>query len=131
MPRQATRDTEFMGYHVPEGTQVFVNTWAIGRDPDAWDDLLEFRPERFLGSKLNFKGHKYKFIPFGAGQRMCTSVPLARCMLHLILASLLHEFSWEFDSRIDAETVDMRHKLGMTMRKYEPLLAVPKKSNGL
>lgn len=131
VPRRAMEDTEFMGYHVPKDTQVFVNAWAIGRDPDAWEDPLEFRPERFLGSKVDFKGQNYEFIPFGAGRRMCAGVPLAQRMLYLILASLLHEFDWELDSRTDAKTIDMRDRLGIAMRKYEPLLAVPKKSSGL
>ncbi|XP_054801571.1 cytochrome P450 76A2-like [Prosopis cineraria] len=32
--------------------QVLVNAWAIGREPDAWEDPLAFKPERFLGSKI-------------------------------------------------------------------------------
>lgn len=131
VPRRAMEDTEFMDYHIPENTQVFVNAWAIGRDPDVWVDPLEFTPERFLGSKLDFKGQNYEFIPFGAGRRMCAGVPLAQRVLHLLLGSLLHEFDWELDSRMDANAVDMRDRLGVTMRKYEPLLAVPKRSNGL
>ncbi|OWM69650.1 cytochrome P450 76A2-like [Punica granatum] len=131
VPRRALEDTEFMGYQIPKNTQVFVNAWAIGRDPNVWADPLEFKPERFLGSKLDFKGQNYEFIPFGAGRRMCAGVPLAQRVLHLLLGSLLHEFDWEFDSRIDPKTIDMRDRLGVTMRKYEPLLAVPKKRNGL
>lgn len=131
VPRRAMEDTEFMGYRVPKDTQVFVNTWAIGRDPDVWADPLGFQPERFLGSKLDFKGQNYEFIPFGAGRRMCAGVPLAQRILHIVLGSLVHEFDWEFDSGIDASALDMRDRLGVTMRKYEPLLAVPKKRNGL
>lgn len=37
VPRRAMEDTHFMGYHIPKDTQVFVNAWAIGRDPDAWE----------------------------------------------------------------------------------------------
>ncbi|KAL3716451.1 hypothetical protein ACJRO7_008106 [Eucalyptus globulus] len=127
VPRKAMANTIFMGYDIPKNTQVFVNSWAIGRDPDVWEDPMAFKPERFIGSKLDYKGQHYEFIPFGAGRRMCAGVPLAHRVLHLALSSLLHEFNWEFDSRIDAKTIDMRDRVGMTMRKYVPLLVVPKR----
>ncbi|KAI3433980.1 uncharacterized protein J3R85_006958 [Psidium guajava] len=127
VPRRAMRDTVFMGYNIPKNTQVFVNTWAIGRDPDVWEDPTAFKPERFIGSKLDYKGQHFEFIPFGAGRRMCAGVPLAHRVLHLAFGSLLHEFDWEFDGRRDPKTIDMRDRLGVTMRKYVPLLAVPKK----
>ncbi|KAF2307501.1 hypothetical protein GH714_029208 [Hevea brasiliensis] len=34
LSRNTIQDTNFMGYHIPKNTQVFVNAWAIGRDPD-------------------------------------------------------------------------------------------------
>ncbi|KAK3406214.1 hypothetical protein EUGRSUZ_K02376 [Eucalyptus grandis] len=92
VPRRAMANTVFMDSDIPKNTQVFVNTWAIGRDPD--------------------KGQHYEFIPFGAGRRMCAGMPLAHRMLHLALSSLLHEFNWEFDGRIDAKTIDMRDREG-------------------
>ncbi|KAL3357163.1 hypothetical protein AABB24_017714 [Solanum stoloniferum] len=49
IPRETIQDTKFMGYDVPKGTQVLVNAWAIGRDPECWDDPMSFKPERLLG----------------------------------------------------------------------------------
>ncbi|KAK3024739.1 hypothetical protein RJ639_044676 [Escallonia herrerae] len=128
VPRKAIRDTNFLGYNTPKDTQVLVNAWAIGRDPEYWDDPLVFRPERFLGSKTEYKGQHFEFIPFGAGRRMCAGVPLAHRMLHLVLGSLLHEFDWELESHVTAETMDMTDRLGIAVRKSEPLKAIPKKS---
>ncbi|KAK2983746.1 hypothetical protein RJ640_024099, partial [Escallonia rubra] len=124
----AIQDTNFMGYNIPKNTQVFFNAWAIGRDPEYWDDPLVFKPERFLGSKTEYKGQHFGFIPFGAGRRMCAGVPLAHRMLHLVLGSLLHEFDWELESHVTAETMDMTGRLGFSVRKSEPLKAIPKKS---
>ncbi|KAM7478277.1 hypothetical protein LguiA_026490 [Lonicera macranthoides] len=45
VPRKAIEDASFMGYHIPKNTQVFVNVWAIGRDPECCDDPLSFIPE--------------------------------------------------------------------------------------
>lgn len=124
VPRRAMEDTNFQGYHIPKDTQVLVNAWAIGRDPEVWDEPWSFKPERFLGSTVDYKGQNYELIPFGAGRRMCAGVPLAHRMLHLILGSLLHQFDWELDCK---EKIDMNDRMGITVRKAEPLIAVPKR----
>ena len=129
IPREAKNDTNFMGYSIPKNTQVLINAWAIGRDPDAWDDPLCFKPERFLGSKLDYKGQDFEYIPFGAGRRICAGLVLAHRLLHLTLGSLIHEFEWKLGGQVNPETLDMKERLGITSRKLEPLLAVPTKCN--
>ncbi|KAI7738854.1 hypothetical protein M8C21_012271, partial [Ambrosia artemisiifolia] len=127
VPRKASHDTTFMGYHIPKDTQLFVNAWAIGRDPECWENPNSFEPERFSGSKVDYKGQHFELIPFGAGRRMCVGVPLAQRVLHLVLGSLLHEFDWEVESNVKPEALDMRDKMGIVVRKLEPLKAIPKK----
>ncbi|BFG38730.1 hypothetical protein CerSpe_250040 [Prunus speciosa] len=128
IPRKAMEDTKFMNYSIPKNTQVFVNAYAIGRDPDVWvDEPNSFKPERFIGSKTDYKGQHYEFIPFGAGRRVCAGLPLAHRMLHLTLGLLLHQFDWSLDGNVTRGTMDWKEKLGITMRKSQPLLAVPKK----
>ena len=89
-----------------------------------WDDPLSFKPERFIGTKIDYKGQHYELIPFGAGRRMCAGMPLAHRVLHLILGSLLHKFDWELDGNVTRETIDMKDRLGITIRKNEALLVV-------
>lgn len=48
LPRQAVRDTTVGGYHVPEGTIVYANNYALTHDPKWWIRPEEFRPTRFL-----------------------------------------------------------------------------------
>lgn len=117
-----------MGFHIPKDTKALVNAWAIARDPDAWDDPL-FNPKRFLGTKVDYRGQNFELIPFGAGRRICAAVPLAHRVLHLILGSLLYKFDWELDGNVTPGTMDMKDDLGITGRKFEPLVAVPKKCN--
>eukprot|EP00257_Ricinus_communis_P021114 XP_015580519.2 cytochrome P450 76A1 [Ricinus communis] len=103
IPRNTKEDTTFMGYFIRKDTQVFVNAWAIGRDPDAWEDPLSFKPERFLGSNIDYKGQNFELLPFGSGRRICVGIPLAHRVLHLALASLLHCFDWELGSNSTPE----------------------------
>lgn len=44
------------GYNIPVKTQVIVNTWAIGIDPQYWDDGESFIPERFENSLISNTG---------------------------------------------------------------------------
>ncbi|KAL3749298.1 hypothetical protein ACJRO7_010411 [Eucalyptus globulus] len=127
VPRNAIKETNFMGFHIPKDTQVFVNAWGIGRDPDAWEDPLAFKPERFLGSKIDYKGQNFELIPFGSGRRMCVGLSLADRVLHLGLAKLLYHFDWELGDGLTPETLDMRERVGITLRKLHPLKVIPKK----
>ncbi|PHU05199.1 Cytochrome 76A2 [Capsicum chinense] len=129
VPRKAIQETEFMGYHIPKDTQIFVNAWAIGRDPKCWKDPLDFKPERFLESNIEYRGQNFEFIPFGAGRRICAGIPLAHRVLHLVLGSLLHEFDWEIDISVLNEALDTQDRMGVTVRKLKPLKAIPKKKN--
>lgn len=56
-PRLCREDVSTGKYDIPAGTRVLVNVWAIGRDPTVWESPHEFRPERFLGTSIDIKGH--------------------------------------------------------------------------
>ncbi|XP_019158393.1 PREDICTED: cytochrome P450 76A1-like [Ipomoea nil] len=127
VPRKGYEDIKFMGYDIPQGTQVYINAWAIGRDPQYWEDPLEFKPERFLDSKIDFKGQHFELIPFGSGRRVCVGLSLGNRMAHFVLGSLLREFDWELDHAIDPKNMDMRERMGSTVRKLQPLQAIPKR----
>ncbi|KAH9657550.1 cytochrome P450 76C4 [Citrus sinensis] len=121
IPRKASEGVEIASVTVPKGAQVFVNVWAIGRDENIWDNPHSFKPERFLGSDVDFKGQNFELIPFGAGRRICPGLPLAIRMLYLMLGSLINSFDW----KLEDESLDMKEKFGLTIQKAKPLRAVP------
>ncbi|PIN04387.1 hypothetical protein CDL12_23077 [Handroanthus impetiginosus] len=125
LPHRAQSTCEVMSYTIPKNSLVFVNLWAIGHDPNIWEDPLLFRPERFLTSRLDFKGQDYEFLPFGGGRRMCPGLPFANKEVHLILAALVGCFDWSLPDDGVGFELDMNEKYAVPLQKEKPLLIVP------
>ncbi|GLJ32054.1 hypothetical protein SUGI_0645440 [Cryptomeria japonica] len=128
LPHRADSSCEIMGFVIPKDTQIWVNVWAIGRDPAVWKEASKFMPERFLEdekSKMDFKGQDFDLIPLGAGRRICVGLPLADKMVHLILASLIHSFDWSLPDGISVEEMDMSDVFGIVLKKRLELQAIP------
>lgn len=126
IPRETTQDIELLSFHIPKGTRVIVNAWAIARDPRSWENPAEFMPERFLDSDVDFRGQDFRFIPFGAGRRSCPGAGFAIPTVELALASLLHHFDWEMPKGMEAEVLDMTESPGISLHKKTGLVLVAK-----
>ncbi|CAL9137183.1 unnamed protein product [Musa textilis] len=124
VPRLSREHTTFDGYDIAAGTRVLVNVWTIGRDPSIWDAPEEFRPERFLGSPIDVKGHDFQLLPFGAGRRMCPGYSLGLKVIQLSLANLLHGFKWRLPPGKKAEDLSMEEIFGLSTPRKVPLQAV-------
>ncbi|EHA8587607.1 putative Geraniol 8-hydroxylase [Cocos nucifera] len=120
----AEAGVELGGYAVPEGARVLVNVWAMGRDEEVWADPEAFKPERFLGREVDFRGRNFELIPFGSGRRACPGLPLAARMVPLLLASLLRAFDWSLPEGMAPADVDLSERFGATLAMASPLRAV-------
>ncbi|RWR75964.1 Cytochrome P450 71A1 [Cinnamomum micranthum f. kanehirae] len=107
-------------------TLLFINAYAIGRDPTSWENPEEFLPERFANNSIDFKGQDFQFIPFGAGRRGCLGLSFAITSLELALANLLYWFDWKLPQGLTEEDLDMSEAFGLTVPKKLPLYLVPK-----
>lgn len=86
-----------------------------------WEEPLEYRPERFLDSSVDFKGNDFEFLPFGAGRRICPGVPMAAKIVPLVVATLVYYFDWE---NTKGRSVDEGFRATSLMK--EPLMMIPR-----
>lgn len=101
---------------------MFVNVWAIHRDPSIWKKPLEFDPIRFLDANLDFSGNDFNYFPFGSGRRICAGISMAeRTVLHF-LATLVHLFDWTIPQ---GEKLEVSEKFGIVLKKKIPLVSIP------
>ncbi|CAH1428213.1 unnamed protein product [Lactuca virosa] len=129
IPRE-TIDVCFLnGYEIPKKTLVYVNSWAIGRDPECWEKPEEFEPERFLVSSYDFKGTEFEFIPFGSGRRGCPGLAIGVATMELTLSNLLYTFDWKLPDGMKAEDVDTMTTPGLVLHKKNALCLVAVDNN--
>lgn len=124
LPHASKQKCKVAGYTFPKNTQLFVNVWAIGRDPKVWEKPQEFWPERFEGKDMDVRGQHFELLPFGSGRRSCPGMALGLAMVMSTVSSLVHSFDWELPTGL--WEVDMTERKGPIACKAMPLLAIPK-----
>uniref|UniRef100_A0A2P2KMP3 Cytochrome P450 family protein n=1 Tax=Rhizophora mucronata TaxID=61149 RepID=A0A2P2KMP3_RHIMU len=125
---ETAEDAEVAGYLIPKRSRVMINAWAIGRDPNSWEDPNTFRPSRFLKDGVpDYKGSNFEFVPFGSGRRSCPGMQLGLYALNLAVAHLLHCFTWELPDGMKPSELDMNDVFGLTAPRATRLTAVPRK----
>ncbi|KAE8661789.1 Flavonoid 3',5'-hydroxylase 1 [Hibiscus syriacus] len=110
------------GYAIPKGSRVFVNAWAIHRDPSIRKNSLEFNPSRFLNGQWDFNGSDFSYFPFGSGRRICAGIAMAERMVLYSVATLLHSFDWKVP---EGKKLDLSEKFGIVLKLENPLVAIP------
>ncbi|KAL1808042.1 hypothetical protein ACET3Z_025032 [Daucus carota] len=132
IPRQASEGCTIGNYYIPAETRIFVNVWALGRDPDYWENALEFKPERFIttsseneGSgkgQLDVRGQHFHLLPFGSGRRGCPGTTLALKIVQTTIAAMIQCFDWNV---VGNTPVNMEEGTAITLSRAHPLICVP------
>ncbi|KAL3366140.1 hypothetical protein AABB24_011010 [Solanum stoloniferum] len=132
LPRECRKQTYINGYTIPPKTRVLINTWALGRDSESWDDPESFIPERFENSHVDYMGNYFEFIPFGSGRRICPGMQFGLTNVKHPLAQLLYHFDWVLPYGANPEDLDMIEKNGLSAAKHKDLclIAIEHKDDG-
>ncbi|KAK2440565.1 isoleucine N-monooxygenase [Trifolium repens] len=126
VPHVSMNDTIVGNYLIPKGSHILLGRSGLGTNPNVWSEPYKFKPERHLkndGSNITLTEPDLKFITFGTGRRGCPGVMLGSTMTILLLARLLHGFTWNAPSNISRINVVESNSV---MFLDEPLTVVAK-----
>jgi len=89
--RQPREDTTLGPYEVSKREPIYAFLWCLHRHEKLWDDPNGFDPDRFSPERSRTR-HRYAYMPFGAGPRICLGMSFAMLEMTTILASLVRDF---------------------------------------
>lgn len=89
--RVAMHPDSFCGEQVAPGTMVIVAPYVVHRHRRLWQDPDAFDPRRFLPGSGE-PVHRYAYLPFGAGPRICLGAAFALQEATIVLARILRSF---------------------------------------
>ncbi|KAI0758757.1 cytochrome P450 [Fomes fomentarius] len=94
VPHRLTADDVYNGYHLPNGSIVVGNSWAILHDEKVFYDPEEFIPERWLDEDGSLRPdmRDAELAAFGFGRRICPGRHLATASVWIGIASTLSSF---------------------------------------
>ena len=102
--REARGDDEICGYPVERGSAVFIAPWVIHRHERLWYRPELFDPERFNPDYASSR-HRFQYLPFGGGPRICIGMGFAMVEATLVLAMLVRRYRLNVDPAHPVEPV--------------------------
>ncbi|XP_027174135.1 flavonoid 3',5'-hydroxylase 2-like [Coffea eugenioides] len=105
LPRIASQACEVNGCYIPKNTRLSVNIRAIGRDPDVWENALDFHPDRFLSgkhAKLDPPVNDFELFHsiWGLEENLCWSQKGGSASMEYVLGTLVHSFDWKLPAEV-------------------------------
>jgi cytochrome P450 len=87
--RQAIKDTEICGHHIPAGTKLVLGIYPTQRMEPWWHNPDTFDPERFTPERAEDQTHKYAWAPFGGNVHKCIGMHFGSMEIKAIIHQLL------------------------------------------
>jgi cytochrome P450 len=85
--RTALGEDRIGGVRVPAGASMVVSMYLTHRNPNLWPEPERFDPERFAPAEVE-KRHRFAYLPFGGGPRICIGNSFAMAEMVLIVAMI-------------------------------------------
>ena len=121
LSRRALADDQVGGHTIRSGSLVSISPYLTHRNPRLWKDPLRFDPGRFSPDRIKTR-HRYAYLPFGGGPRICIGRGFAVAEACLVLATIARAYRLRMASghRVEAHgrvTLRPRHGLHMTLER--------------
>lgn len=78
---------------------VIFPIWSIHRDPNIYDEPLEFRPERMAGDAFKRYKDQGEYLTFGDGPRTCLGQRFAATQGKACIAEIVQNFEIDVDKK--------------------------------
>jgi cytochrome P450 len=115
--RAPIADDVLCGRPVKAGDMVTIWPWLLHRHHDLWREPDLFDPENFSAAG-KARQHRFQYVPFGAGPRICIGAAFAISEALLILADWLTHYRFRLDPAhvvMPVAAVTLRPKGGLPM----------------
>jgi cytochrome P450 len=116
LSRVALADDQVGDLKIKAGTTINVANFVLHRRAEYYDRPLDFNPDRFMDPDA-VKMHKYTYLPFGIGPRVCIGMTLAMLELSVGLAEVYRKVSLEHVGDSEPEPV-----LRITLQASTPVM---------
>uniref|UniRef100_R7WD53 Cytochrome P450 716B1 n=1 Tax=Aegilops tauschii TaxID=37682 RepID=R7WD53_AEGTA len=101
--RRALEDTEFDGYLIPKGWQVFWTANVTHMDASIFHEPAKFDPSRFEteNQRASAAAAPCSFVAFGGGPRICPGIEFSRIETLVTMHHLVRQFRWKLCCKED------------------------------
>jgi cytochrome P450 len=109
------------GFAIRPKTSIMISPWVLHRHRKLWTDPDYFDPERFAPGRKE-KIHRFAYLPFGVGPRVCIGMGFAMQEATIILSSILRRFRLELviDHPVEPQArITLRPRYGVKMRVFK------------
>ena len=89
--RIAIGDCELGGVQVRRGVNILLSQWSIHRSSKHYAEPERFMPERWT-AEMTSQLHKFAYLPFGAGPRVCIGAQFGLVEAKIILVGIVRRF---------------------------------------
>jgi cytochrome P450 len=89
--RRAVGEDRIGGVRIPPGASISVSMYVLHRNPNIWPDPERFDPERFAPEAVA-RRHRFAYLPFGGGPRVCIGNTFAIAEAQVIVAAIAQRY---------------------------------------
>ena len=120
IPRRVMSPTRLCYMNLDVGDAVLIGVYPMHRHQGLWDEPFSFDPDRYLPDRNEIQ-HRYQWLPFGGGPRVCIGLRMAMMEAVAILARISQTVQLHPAGRPDPVphlTATLRPHGAMTVRAY-------------